>query len=619
MKKNHLVYFIAVLFLLSGTKVRAQDEDFNLDSDVSNASEATPDEMSLPDEPMSAESTPGTTTNPPASDTSSAAQDEFSIDSQEATSQSAAPETTQEPAEDELLSDKADPLVSEEKKEEVKPQEPQATEVPPTEIAKPEPEKPVELPPEPVVPAQKPVVEAPPAKPKPTAKVMASDDPDLEREAKFHNIYEKYNQSPTSEEEWSKITSGKASRAYEVQKGDTLWDLSKTLFGDPNYWPKIWSLNKNSIYNPHEINPKLAVQFFPGSLDQAPTLGLKDKVEVQAVVAANEQAAAAGKNLSEKEKALANVSDQPAPRTIIPVLKHLPPSFPKVAIQGAQKETGIDIEERPPQLMNPLVPLSTYLVDSSLNSVGVVKETEMGLESAYEFQYIVVELEGQPQKTYSVVKMLPGPKGVSSRVHQIEILGEIEVLDRVNNSDPYYRAVVKKSLTRVEVGGKLLPGSIPRVDVSKSTPNMTGIADIVGGQFGEGNDYFSAHTFIFLNKGSDQGIQVGQTLPVYQNSQLRNKSSLIQTNENRVGYMKVVHVNAESATGYVIDSNSDIRVGDFVGAKWAGSASANFNLNNSNLDSDEKLDEENLDSNPVPDTNSKSEVPESNPDDELAL
>ena len=31
---------------------------------------------------------------------------------------------------------------------------------------------------------------------------------------------------------------------YMIQPGDTLWDLAQANFGDPQYWPQLWSINE---------------------------------------------------------------------------------------------------------------------------------------------------------------------------------------------------------------------------------------------------------------------------------------------------------------------------------------------------------------------------------------
>jgi len=42
---------------------------------------------------------------------------------------------------------------------------------------------------------------------------------------------------------------------YTIQKGDTLWDLSRQFSDSPWVWPDMWSRNNPQILNPHRIYP----------------------------------------------------------------------------------------------------------------------------------------------------------------------------------------------------------------------------------------------------------------------------------------------------------------------------------------------------------------------------
>jgi len=42
---------------------------------------------------------------------------------------------------------------------------------------------------------------------------------------------------------------------YTIQKGDTLWDLSRQFSDSPWVWPDMWSHNNPEILNPHRIYP----------------------------------------------------------------------------------------------------------------------------------------------------------------------------------------------------------------------------------------------------------------------------------------------------------------------------------------------------------------------------
>ena len=102
---------------------------------------------------------------------------------------------------------------------------------------------------------------------------LSPDDPNMGLEQRFNDIYNKYNINPTSDEVWG-AASSKAANVYVVQKGDTLFTISRTLFGDPQFWPKIWALNNNGITNPHIIAPGTQIFFYPGEAGAAPSLSV---------------------------------------------------------------------------------------------------------------------------------------------------------------------------------------------------------------------------------------------------------------------------------------------------------------------------------------------------------
>lgn len=114
---------------------------------------------------------------------------------------------------------------------------------------------------------------------RPQARLLSPDDPDFKLEKLFNSIYRRYNINPTPADVWAAATSKQSLREYVVQKGDNLWSISKILFGDANFWPKIWAINKQGILNPHFIYPNSKIYFYMGNEESAPTLSVGNPSE----------------------------------------------------------------------------------------------------------------------------------------------------------------------------------------------------------------------------------------------------------------------------------------------------------------------------------------------------
>lgn len=103
------------------------------------------------------------------------------------------------------------------------------------------------------------------------------DDPDTKLESRLHSTYQKFNIEPTSPEQWAQATAAQKENIYVVQKNDTLFTISKTLFGDSKFWPKIWAINRADILNPHQIKPGMQIRFFAGDSENLPTVSIDPK------------------------------------------------------------------------------------------------------------------------------------------------------------------------------------------------------------------------------------------------------------------------------------------------------------------------------------------------------
>jgi hypothetical protein len=395
------------------------------------------------------------------------------------------------------------------------------------------------------------------------ALAVNGDEPDYSKEARFHQIYKTYNENPTESENWSKAIESHSAEVYEIQKGDTLSGVSTTLFGDQFFWPKLWSLNQKDILNPHEINPGLKLQFIAGNLSEAPQLeiGSTDEKEAKDSVQSEEPSE---KNESEESDRL--VSEKKKKK--VPVLRQLPLSLPAAhyTYLNSNNKLNFDSYAAQKKKTNNLEYLNYYAVDNPIAGVGQIVGTELSSKVANEFQYIFVKLEGNSGKDFVVQKNYAEIKDSSADdAKMVQVQGEIEVIEPVNPEEKIYRAIVKKCIDPVEVGALLTPGKLSLVNIDGGAPEVGPAARIIGGAYDNKRKIIGPRSVVFLSVGTDHAVKVGQIFNIFADESKRNLPVEVNMNERIVGVLKIVHVGAILSTGYIVKSNQDILVGDFVG------------------------------------------------------
>jgi hypothetical protein len=390
-----------------------------------------------------------------------------------------------------------------------------------------------------------------------------------DKEERFSRDYTKFHKNRTSEQNWEKVVGKRTSDTYIVNKGDTLWDISGTLFGDPFYWPKVWSLNKELIFNPHVIFPEMKIKFYQGNSKALPTLAAdnsKTQAPVETTQASNEAPvtpAAPGKE------------DVPRNARIGRGAIKIPKYFHDTKVSLA-REIEIQIEEHKAAPVEAYITQEFYISEQPLESVGKVVEIRDDFGSAGDGLYVFIKFDSQPEGTYTILK--PGKpirqpsKETAYDLEIYETEGEVKVLGKVNTEENVYRAQVTRTNTLVSAGSIAVPGKMKSFKISDADKETTASEGRIIGNL---RDYGTVGqgSFVVINQGSQSGYQPTMSLPIFEELEVRNRATLksfVKENPQRVGSVTIVDTTANFSVGYVTKVVDAIAVNDIVAAAEGG-------------------------------------------------
>ena len=302
---------------------------------------------------------------------------------------------------------------------------------------------------------------------------------------------------------------------YVVQVGDTLWDIAATFLNDPWYWPEIWYVNPQ-IENPHLI--------YPG--DVIGLTYIDGQPRVTTVRAGTVRL---------------------SPQARVTPLSEAVTSIPYDAV-AAFLSTGVILEKDEVKELPYLVATKgDHLIASAGNTIYVRNAKD------------------QPGSTFNVVHVgdpLIDPDDDRLIGYQGILIGETTMR---RGGDPA-TFLLNESKQEAIQGDVLVPAQVdvplnffPR---APSTAIDGRIISVVGGvtQIGQ-------YQVVVLNRGSSDGLSVGDVLTVYQQGdEVRDhvRGEMIKLPDEEAGTIMVFKVYNDIGYGLVMEATTAIHIHDYV-------------------------------------------------------
>jgi hypothetical protein len=327
---------------------------------------------------------------------------------------------------------------------------------------------------------------------------------------------------------------GRQGRVHIVARGDTLWDISNAYLGTPWVWPSIWDDN-GAIENPHRIYPGDRIWITPSEM----------------------------RRITSEEAAilLSNLPDEPSEPAAMDETPYDEPEAPAPVIADPVDYGRIRVSNREAAGL-----ITPQQMEASASIVG--RERERLMLSQEDEGYVglgegAVELGDQLTVFRTHEKVFDPDTGVLLGYH-VEFLGWVEVKEIMPETS---LVRVGMSDVGIEEGDRVMPRQPMPMDIAlRPSPDVEGKISF----FPQKRVVIGYNDFVYLNRGSIDGLEVGSPLDVYRpgyaaKEVVRNERVMVP--DSVVGRLVVVRTQDESAVAWVMRSNTELSLGDrFRGA-----------------------------------------------------
>ena len=347
------------------------------------------------------------------------------------------------------------------------------------------------------------------------------------------------------------LAGGEAPAEYRIEAGDTLFDICDQLLDEPEYWPKLWSLNR-TIKNPHFIYPNFVLQFFAGSDDDPPAIRIVGVDELE------------GEDID--ENMVAESTDGLFRVEAEPELELLNPE--EIVVPTDIREL-FNYQDAMNYRDNLVVQLPAIIVKDELTRLGKIVGSIEGSLSIQDNDIGYVEgSDLEEGSTYTVVRYRDRVYYAGKfRGYRYDFVS-IAKVQKFTGESKTARAHITKSSALTRAGDLLIEfKSRTRRLPFRGESTSEASAKIVN-LSNAGQTMGAIGDFAFLAFDIADGVSDNQVLKIFKNPDARARFSPASSREPfQIGTAQILDVNDEIATAYILDANQEVYLGDKVGSE----------------------------------------------------
>jgi hypothetical protein len=332
---------------------------------------------------------------------------------------------------------------------------------------------------------------------------------------------------------------GHPGRIHVAVVGDTLWDISDAYLGTPWVWPSIWQDNRD-IENPHVIHPGDHIWITP--------------TEMRRVSHEEAEALMAGRHPAAPEET--DVEDLLPPEVLEPIAEATelaaPPDESFTQVVSVREGVGLITAET--------LAASASIVDSVAPRVMLGQEDDVYIGLGWGD----VEV-GDEFTIFRERDRVADPDTRRLLGYHVDILGWLEVKETHEETS---LARIRESGAAIEKGDRLMVREhVPEeIAVQAAPEGVDGKLSF----FARSRTIMAAIDYVYLNRGTLDGLEVGSPLEVYRQGHLGKevvRGESVRVPERVVAQLVVVKTQPETAVAFVTSSEVELELGDrFRGA-----------------------------------------------------